>query len=479
MSWEDDFLSHTRTVHLALIATSFGLVVASTLSLPNDLVLARDQAERLSRFAQQAFSDERFDPAKETEPAYLIGIVGGLNLPLPSFDTLVADTLKQEGFFFQRESGVLKLAFGTDSTNWTYTANQIWFGRIGSTGRLLDTYNEASRDDVELLSRALYAKAEDLHTLRLTWNYTKYADLQAGVTVDQSGISYFKDGEPLDPRLSIEIQHAKSLKPTAPALVRIWASIEPLPHAGQVLSLRAHSTGSTADLLFDEIRLPLRAKRVGPGRLTGLVDRERGLFDDSFAALLSQKSIVRDRVISSIATDLASRASAPDEPVEVLGFKVPRSAVSGWGLILLVSIQAYFVADLRRIQQLSISGDTKRQFAWIALFPSFGPRLLTLSSVTVLPLSAAVILAYLGIVGSWDDLMSAIRRGNSAPASDIWYLAVPIGHLFGLLLSVGLMGTSARFLPFKLSYLRRRMCAVLRRAREGQSWTRESANQGD
>ena len=92
---------------------------------------------------------------------------------------------------------------------------------------------------------------------------------------------------------------------------------------------------------------------------------------------------------------IRERYREDDKKIQVLGFEIPQSSISQWGIAVLIACEIYLLLHLCRSRSLWIADDLPRD-PWIALYQDWFSCTVSLSSITALPLSAAILLAWNG-----------------------------------------------------------------------------------
>jgi hypothetical protein len=132
------------------------------------------------------------------------------------------------------------------------------------------------------------------------------------------------------------------------------------------------------------------------GYLIQLTEKSRKWYRGPFASSFSQLNRVLHgrlkRDFADLVEDLEERVESSKDNVSVMGAQLPRSILAYWGAIILLCVQAYFVAYLRwYTRRHSIhSGDV--DFPWFGFFSDPLSKALFVVSAVALPVIAAVCL---------------------------------------------------------------------------------------
>lgn len=116
-----------------------------------------------------------------------------------------------------------------------------------------------------------------------------------------------------------------------------------------------------------------------------------GPFSTSFPELERLTTNFQDLPFNQLAAILENEAKRAPNQVEIFGAKIPRSALTTWGIPIILGIQAYFVLHLVAFARLVFSADNLPRVPWIGLYTTSISKLATLISATTFPLVVVVV----------------------------------------------------------------------------------------
>ena len=124
----------------------------------------------------------------------------------------------------------------------------------------------------------------------------------------------------------------------------------------------------------------------------------RGTYDENFGDLEFHTKGLESLKLSQVIAYLRQRYQNDNQQIQLFGVQVPQTTISQWGLLTLVACQTYLLLHLN--QAIEFWRQRKTSFPWIALYRGRLARIVSLLSVTALPLAAAVALSVQGWEGS-------------------------------------------------------------------------------
>jgi len=100
-----------------------------------------------------------------------------------------------------------------------------------------------------------------------------------------------------------------------------------------------------------------------------------------------------DLDFSVLAPQIYAEAEKGDEPFEAFGLKIPENRIASWGIVVLISIQLYFVMYLRRLSNKLKPDDPGWDVPWMAMDESKLARAMLFVSIVLLPACATFAVA--------------------------------------------------------------------------------------
>jgi len=118
-----------------------------------------------------------------------------------------------------------------------------------------------------------------------------------------------------------------------------------------------------------------------------------GKFEESFQELNEITRHYQKLELNNANQVLKAELQRSGERIEFLGLKFPERAISTWGVFIIVIVQLYFWLHLRVFRSRVSPNDHAFNVAWIGLYTDPWACLISLSSVSVLPLGVIFYLA--------------------------------------------------------------------------------------
>jgi hypothetical protein len=123
-----------------------------------------------------------------------------------------------------------------------------------------------------------------------------------------------------------------------------------------------------------------------------------GKFEETFPELNEITKHYQKLELNDANQILGAELQRTGERIEFLGLKFPESFISTWGAVILLIIQLYFWLHLRTFYEYLASSETGIDVAWIGIYSDFWSRVISLITVSLLPV---VIVGYLVFWGDW------------------------------------------------------------------------------
>jgi len=123
-------------------------------------------------------------------------------------------------------------------------------------------------------------------------------------------------------------------------------------------------------------------------------DWKPGEFKETFPELNSLTENLQSLKLSEVGKLLERDKKRAAESFEIFGAKIPSEIIGIWGVIILLCIQLYFTLHMRDfLEKVNKSKETVN-YPWIALYSGFLPKVITVISVSLLPLFVIGIVRY-------------------------------------------------------------------------------------
>lgn len=115
-----------------------------------------------------------------------------------------------------------------------------------------------------------------------------------------------------------------------------------------------------------------------------------GTFDESFADLAQLASEVDSLQLDDLKNHFGKLRSEQGATIELLGAKVPLSALQTWGLLILVSVQLYFALHMERYLRVFAHKTRDDEYPWIGTYKSPPARAVFAITTSVIPVIATL-----------------------------------------------------------------------------------------
>jgi hypothetical protein len=140
--------------------------------------------------------------------------------------------------------------------------------------------------------------------------------------------------------------------------------------------------------------------------LKNYTNLKSGVFEKSFADLASATQGQGDLPLEDIKNFLHDEASKGPEVFEAFGMKFPAGQITFWGVVLLLSVQLYFLVYLRQLLGKLKPDDPGWDVPWIGMDSSPLSNAILYVSLVILPCIAAILLSWQATVrlssGYWE-----------------------------------------------------------------------------
>ena len=120
-----------------------------------------------------------------------------------------------------------------------------------------------------------------------------------------------------------------------------------------------------------------------------------GLYRKAFPDLDEITADYEDLSFDKLSAILAAQRKRSDQTFEAFSVKFPSDAVARWGLILILSVQLYFLIHMSSVR---VRPDSEVSVAWIALYPDKLPQTVFVLTVAALPPLTTAIIGHVGSI---------------------------------------------------------------------------------
>lgn len=404
--WSKDFVEHLRTVHFALIGASAGLVLLVASAKPYNPTTALKQLDEIIRLE------------KEWSPTWALSTLG-------------AD--KTEGGCAKTGRGTSGIQFVNGSVR--QIAGKFHWAKVDRTAPLNVTFVlpatswfrpgllsfTSSPIDEFKLPRAepkLFTNLADFHRL---WN--SLPNPKTPQTKDLNTLQTYEVDVPLevcsegalmddDDRTTFIILSGEDASVSRNDSRRINLFVDRASRSGQfgymgeVANAKGQKVffafGSTAKLTLDKAKLATAAQFAG---------RHRGSFEESFSDLDQASREFQGLDLEDVKSFISEEAAKGTEVFEAFGMKIPAGQLTLGGIVLVLSIQLYFLIYLRQLLGKLEVGDAGWDVPWMGMDQSLLARLVFFATVVLLPLTAIALLAGHAAVQRMREVADLIASG--------------------------------------------------------------------
>lgn len=147
-----------------------------------------------------------------------------------------------------------------------------------------------------------------------------------------------------------------------------------------------------------------------------------GKFEEDFAELNEVTKRYQKLKFNDAHQILKDEIRRSGERVEFLGLKFYERDISSWGAGIIVAVQLYFWLHLRMLRVPLTSNDPSRNIAWIGLYPHYLARLVSLFTVSVVPLGMICYLVIGNNRFSWLAFLLCLVPGLLLACASFWLM---------------------------------------------------------
>jgi len=378
--WSKDFVEHLRTVHFALLGVSTGLMLL-LFSKPYDARIAASQMSDVMRIR---------DDLSKNPASLVVPVLRENTLPLDSEGAISLENLYQVPYSPWFAGTSLGGAFRTEAK------------RIEGGGFL---FHIAERNlyacPLYRSYRQLYSQPESLgvpktiHEFKLLWQTTLSGGGVAFDSIDKISRRVHVSKGGIDDVDRIDITPVNSGGSfTAKSIdVALTGRCQTEPDTSLQL------TGSKGEYKFVFTVVSINRTVINQTALqmsfssgTGdsrTSDFRTGSFETAMSDLAKATRSTEQEDLDRLSSRIYAEATKGEEAFEAFGIRFPSEQVTIWGVLVLISVQLYFVMYLRRLSNKLMPDDPGREMPWVAMDAWWLARLMLFVSVVLLPLCAA------------------------------------------------------------------------------------------
>lgn len=180
-------------------------------------------------------------------------------------------------------------------------------------------------------------------------------------------------------------------------------------------------------------KIPFNLHRELMNKFNYSIPWRTGKFRDIFSELYEAAEDINYLKIEDIEKIIHKQMKKAGGNFEILGVKFPRSALSIYGLIIIISIQVYFMLHFKTFYLRTDVHDTSWSYPWIALYTDIWSRVLFLISILILPIFTVYILSktsYSVLVNNHKDLVNYLNVLPSTISISSSIISVYLWHKF-------------------------------------------------
>ena len=452
----ENFLKHLRTIQFSLLVTCLALLAASLAEPPGDLKIAKRDLERIQ---QLITSYSKFDE-NEKSPAYIINESiktkfseqdSSAGIYAFKFNFFLVDLKVGNRFFhlfttiskekgkalssmhyvlFDVENNLTNKCSDGLSTNLNYDKINVKLNKDISLQefsefwdcllhiRIIEAQPKFSKafpvnKDSTLATNRInnFIGIEPVH-LKENEQLSNYQNILPSISFEltNSGQIFFN----FDPSIAItDLQWELDLEEEDPKYIVLerMKRLNLYPKNYLILPEDYQQENKTFPGLYtSSVKIPTTLKKHKFSTQLPIINEFfpttlEGTFKRRFPQITSWVKDRTDRSISVLLEDIAIDIEQSGKNFEVLGVKIPNSLIAKLGVVVLISIQIYFVLHIRMFINIPLTKDDMPTFPWIGIYSDKSSMCIFIISTVVVPLAIALWLLYktwekLGIVST-------------------------------------------------------------------------------
>jgi hypothetical protein len=342
--WSKDFVEHLRTVHFTLVTVSVGLIALLSSKTYDARKAASEMNELVELTTKPLLVAPRLKATKAT------------NDEIPYSRMFEAEA---KGGVFQ---------FFIDESN---------LYQCGTPGR---QYLKPLRSISSPLS------AHTLRSAQAIIDSWSYAPLFAIETIRRTGTVKDSKG---DPGALIITRSLTAINADHGANLRLAVDCASGTVKGLMDGISDFGDDSPSTFQFS---VTVSVQEQHPDKVFEII-KGYSSFQSRYRNLVEAARGREDLDFSILAPQIYAEVEKGDEPFEAFGLKIPENRIAGWGIVVLISIQLYFVMYLRRLSNKLKPDDPGWDVPWMAMDQSKLARAMLFVSIVLLPACATFAVA--------------------------------------------------------------------------------------
>jgi hypothetical protein len=378
--WSEAFVEHLRTVHLALVSVSVGIVFVIASSKPYDPARALIEVRQILQLQ------------KDWSPTWVLA-----NLRTRLVQTAVSKEMPDQIFAM-----TLGQPFECE-----LTGPNIKRGRVFNCVAHQDWVEPVNRYKREIPFTTSYGqRGRLLPTFSVTTFPTTFWQFRAWWDVllrDVKSISFahvIADGTVKGPNPNENWVRYDDEASASPRVAPIDLRLNLTP-AGGAYEGKIDGDKTTITLpvvAVEECDIDRAAlKKIFP-------DWGTGAFGEAFPDLAKALGSFYEVSIEDMKDRLAQEAGKGEESFEVFGLKIPVGQLTTWGALTLLSLQVYFYLHLKELFKKLGVDDPGWDIPWIVMYQSRMSKALSLLSCCLIPTLVVGLLAFYSISSTLRDV---------------------------------------------------------------------------
>jgi hypothetical protein len=397
-----ELLEHLRAAHFAIVAAVLVLLAASTITPPAVLERASDEASvatQINAFLTVSSVAEAIAPFLTRLPGDALSVHEARN----KFLWRVDDVYHPLGESFvppPRPKLWIPIATQAFSPPWRFPAAIT----KPPTQRTVGEFKEAW--SFLLSGREAYVvTAIRLSGAAFSWRETAVEGRGRITAYHNEEIVEMRDTLRPNPRREFLTDVEMEYEPNRTAgrvilLLNGGQADDPHVRYGRVASLPAEIRRCPIDLL------PAFLNNYDKST-NSLVNSQNSPFDSAFRHLASYSVGLDSLTLEELRAYLERLMKQQREEVDLFGARIPLSTISAWGIIILVVMQLYFLANVSKLTTPCASPMDEREYPWIGVYTDSLSKTITLVSMGLVPVTAIVLVAR-----GWESVNSAAGRAG-------------------------------------------------------------------
>jgi len=383
--WSKDFVEHLRAVHFALAVVSIILIISAMNGMDPRLSVALTQIQQIAKFEQQwptvpqkiydqALLDNKLPDSWSTPLALKIPAKYYVDGEIDTYTDVPKQTI-------------------IEPAEWKF--NGFTFpDNLSTLSDFKEFWNQLNKGVVLVLPEEPSVSSICDERIQIT-------EADGSVDVDQrrSGPSFA--GGDLTCKYGVGLTNTLGgprFKITSELNSHDDPKANLSAHLGFIVDLplnKAQKQQFSSLESFSIIDVRLRRYQINEHYLARLFfsDWKPGNFDTAFPEVNTSVSGIGTLAITDAVRRIESAVATSQRDVSLLGFSVPISQLSKWGVLILFSVQLYFWLHLHELVTKIEPAAEGWDVAWIGLYAARASFVVAVISSCVLPVAATVTLA--------------------------------------------------------------------------------------